>query len=189
MIADLLATVAQLTLVAGVITAAVLIRKHHDNTRIHWNDVVMPGASYLLIHLALYSIWPGFWSEWFQSRGFLILQIVAVTGFYTANLDTMQAKVVGVILAGVAVVGLSISIITVIYQIKNTYIAPVGKWSETIEVTPGSILKPERPILIRADDGRILHDNADGLMEPLLEARSVTVQSKDREPVTVTVSR
>ena len=68
-------------------------------------------------------------------------------------------------------------------------IAPGDKWSdERITITPGVVLKCERPIIVRYDDGGTHSDNCDGTVKNFV-ARYVWVQSADRHPSSVTVVR
>lgn len=183
-------TISSIGIVLGAVFLANYLRgKFPEDVEAHWTSAIVPAIGVVALHTCLYWIWPTFWLEWFDKPGFIVLQVVMVFGFYAANLVTKQAAVIGKILVVVATIGIVINIYNIIFELRDTYIAPVGSWSKQIEVTPGSILRPERPVLIRTDDGRILGDDADGKMEPLLEAKYVTVQSRDREPVTVTVSR
>lgn len=176
-------------IVLAIVAANKLRGKFPGHVEAHWTSAIIPSIGVVALHTCLYWIWPPFWVEWFNRPGFMVLQVVMIFGFYAASLATKQASVIGKILVLFAVIGIGINVYTIIFQLRDTYIAPVGSWSERIEVTRGSILRPERPVLIRVPDGRILGDNADGVMEPLLEATHVWVQSKDLAPVLVTVSR
>lgn len=178
--------------VLAIFAANYLRGKFPNEIETHWTSAIVPAVGIAFIHLSVYWIWPIFWLEWFQKGGFIAMQIVMVFGFYAASLASKPAKAIGKILVVLAFVGLFLSFretYKILDPFKEVYIAPVASWSEKIKITPGTIIRPERPILIRTPDGRSHSDNADGLVKASLDATHVWVQSQDREPVNVTVSR
>lgn len=66
--------------------------------------------------------------------------------------------------------------------------APAAGWSEKIEITPGTILEPERPVFFMDAYGVKHEDNA-GDVEPTIVSPYVRAQSRDGLPVKVTVLR
>jgi hypothetical protein len=323
-------TTASLVAVVLAIFGANYLRNKILDIRQNWESAVMPSIAFLLLHLGIYWINPVFWVNWFNSNGFILMQMLIVAGFYTASLKTKPAGVIGRGLVLVGFVGISLGVWTTLkttyptfwvttstqthtpqtrstttssvvfpeipqdnpdavkadkfwrenlgsqvdqaqmlwttkeesdfkqfgkdgkvlrsktddigimqinepeflekskelgYDIYTTegnlrmalwiyqnhgpmrwvtyeearklaggfsehvVIAPVGSWSERVQIVAGTMLKPRGPVLIRDDRGNFHEDDDVKGMKPLIVTRYVEFQSRGEEPVKVTVSR
>lgn len=102
-------TLGYLGAVVLLIIAAKLLRaKFPGEIEANWRSAIMPSIAFLLLHLGLYWFLPVFWTNLFNSSGFILMQLIAVAGFYTVTLKSKPATAVGQALVLVAIVGLGL---------------------------------------------------------------------------------
>lgn len=179
--------------ILAIFGANKLREKFPNEIEANWKNAVMPSIAFLLLHLGIWWLWPVFWTNWFNSNGFILMQVLIIAGFYTASLKTKPASVIGKGLILVALVGVGLGVWTTLTTNRpREVVAPVGTWSEEIPNTNGIVILPHGPILLQTDKEMVERDDITIKKEmtpPLQPARWVRFQSRAQEPVSVTVSK
>ncbi len=81
--------------VVAVIFLANHLRQRFLGIRRNWEDGVLPSIGYLTVHLVWWWMSPETWWQFYQSNGFVLLQMVLVFGIYSATLHSKMMRGVG----------------------------------------------------------------------------------------------
>ncbi len=89
-------TITQLGFVVlAIIMASKLREKFPNEIDRHWGDAVIPSIAFLMAHLTVWWMWSEYWTPFFMSNGFMLLQIAGVFGIYAMSLSQKPARLLG----------------------------------------------------------------------------------------------